>query len=369
MDRDPSPALLDPSDPTPGVGDLLRLWLSLQAAFAWAPQEIAGYLVGGESPEALANRFGVRLLSPRESARRAQVLARDQVRLLPITSPLYPARLRRLSDAPPLLAVRGQPSVLAARGVAIVGARAATVSGRQLARDLGHDLARAGLVVVSGLARGIDRAAHEGALDAGGFTVALQACGPDLTYPPEHRALADRIASSGGIVSELPLGSPPRAPHFPLRNRLISALAEAVVVVEARLRSGSLVTARHAADQGVDVLAVPGPVNAATSRGPHQLLREGAGLVEDARDVLAALGWPGDFAPPAHGNGGVEACDPLERAILDALATGPITPEALATALERRLPELAEALLELELRGEVGTDRDGQLCRLGRSQG
>lgn len=369
MDRDPS-VLLDPADPAPEARQALRLWLSLQEAFAWAPQEIAESLVDGQSPAAVASRFGVRLLSPGETARRAAELARHQVRLLPLSSPHFPARLRRLSDAPPLLAVRGQPAVLAARAVAIVGARAATASGRHLARGLAHDLARAGLVIISGLARGIDRAAHEGALEAGGFTVALQACGPDQVYPGEHRALANRIAGSGAVVSELPLGTPPRAPHFPLRNRLISALADAVIVVEARLRSGSLVTARHAANQGVDVLAVPGPVSAATSRGPHQLLREGAGLVEDAGDVLAALGWSsGSALPPGiAATPPVSSLAPQERAILAILAEGPITREALAKLLKRDLPELAEPLLELELRGELATDRDGRLCRLGRAE-
>ncbi len=233
-----------------------------------------------------ARRRGSRRASSRRGARK---LARIRARLLPFSSDAYPERLRRLVDAPPLLVVRGDPSVLRAPAVAIVGARAATHYGRTVARDLAATLARAGLVVVSGLAVGVDAAAHEGALEAGGLTVAFQACGPDRVYPAVHRRLADRIARAGAVVSELPPGTPPRSPHFPLRNRLISASSLAVVVVEARRRSGSLITARHAADQGVDVFAVPGPITAPTSQGPNRLIQDGAIPLLTPTDILEPL--------------------------------------------------------------------------------
>lgn len=341
----------------------LGSWLALQRRYAWQPQEIVPALMAGHALEEVVADAGLRPVAGAELERARSTLARVGAVLVPVTSHLYPGRLRRLVDAPPLLAVRGMPAVLAGRAVAIVGARAATSAGRAMAERLGHDLAQAGLVVVSGLARGIDRAAHLGALEAGGFTIAFQACGPDQVYPGAHRELATRIAGLGAVVSELPLGSPPRAPHFPLRNRLISAQAEAVIVVEARIRSGSLVTARHAADQGVDVFAVPGAVTSPTSQGPHQLLREGARIVESADDVLQALGWaPGASAPEGPAKlGGVSG------AILQLLAEGPLPRAQLAMGLGMPPQELAAPLLELELQGRIGWDREGRLELLGRS--
>lgn len=359
----PPPGILDPADGRPEAREEIRLWLSLQARFAFSPEDATRAFASGASAEALLARTpDARLLPSRQADDARGALARAGAVLVPFPSPAYPQRLRRLADAPPLLAIRGLPALLSARAVALVGARAATVTGKDVARRLAGRLAEAGLVIVSGLARGIDRAAHEGALEAGGTTVALQACGPEQVYPAAHRSLAGRIAGAGAVVSELPLGSPPRAPHFPLRNRLISALSEAVVVVEARVASGSLLTARHAADQGVEVFAVPGPIDAPTSRGPHQLLREGAGLVEGAADVLVALGLPAGTAAAA---GGPDLTGPEGR-ILESLAQRPRSREELARALRIGLPELAGPLLELELSGRVARDRDGRWRALGR---
>jgi DNA processing protein len=301
----------------------------------------------------------VRALSPVEGERLLATLARYGVRAVPIASPAYPERLRRLPDAPALLLVRGTVALLGVRSVAIVGARAATAYGLAIAHRLAFDLARAGLGVVSGLARGIDAAAHEGALEAGGATLAFQACGPERVYPQAHRRLADRIAAQGAVLSEFPVGTPPLAAYFPLRNRLISALSEAVVVVEGRERSGSLVTARRAGDQGVDVFAVPGPVDSPTSAGPHALIRDGAKLVRDARDVLFEMKIDVPEAPAprrARPSG-----DPLLRSILATLRREPLTRDALAQRLERPPAELAAPLLELELSGRLREDRDGSL--------
>ncbi len=341
----------------------LAVWLAVQRAFALRPQAIASWLRAGEPPAEILARAGLRPFDPRLAERARSALVRAGVVLLPLPSALYPPRLRRLADAPPLLAVRGLAGVLQGRAVAIVGARAATAPGKAFARALAGDLARAGVVVVSGLARGIDAAAHEGALEAGGFTVAFQACGPEQVYPAAHRGLARRVAAAGAILSELPCGTPPRAPYFPLRNRLISAQSEAVVVVEARRRSGSLVTARHAGEQGVEVMAVPGPLAAPTSAGPHQLIREGAALVESAADVLAALGI--ESGPPEPGPAPPSG-DGLRAQILRTLAVAPMTREGLAQELGVSLSELAEPLLDLELAGRVAMDRDGLLRRLDR---
>ena len=276
---------------------------------------------------------------------------------MPIASAAYPERLRRLADAPPLLLVRGTPALLLVRAVAIVGARAPTESGRATARRLAFDLARAGLAIVSGLARGIDAAAHEGALEAGGATIAFQACGPERVYPTAHRALAERIAARGALVTEFPPGTPPLPAYFPLRNRLISALAEAVIVVEARERSGSLVTARCAANQGVDVWAVPGPLDAPTSLGTNRLIQQGAGLVIEAADVLSDLG----IAAPARARGARSRARRSLARCSSALRQRALARDDLPAALGRPPGELAAALLELELAGRVREDRDGRL--------
>jgi len=351
--------VLDPRDPEPGARARLLGWLAVQRAFALAPQRIPARLRGGGALEAWLRLPGVRALAPAEGERTLATLARHAVRALPVTSPAYPERLRRLSDAPALLLVRGTAALLGVRVVAIVGARAATEYGCAIARRLAFDLARAGLAVVSGLARGIDAAAHEGALEAGGATLAFQACGPECTYPQAHRSLADRIAGSGAVVTEFPVGTPPLAAYFPLRNRLISGLAEAVVVVEGRERSGSLVTAQRAADQGVDVFAVPGPVGSPTSAGPHRLIQDGAHLVTGAADVLTRLRPPVP-APPASAPA-ARPSDPLLRSILARLRRAALTRDALARALARSPAELAAPLLELELAGRVREDRDGSL--------
>ena len=200
----------------------------------------------------------------------------------------YPALLARLSDAPAVLWARGSVAVLGRPAVAVVGSRAASPAGIAGGRLLAEDLAAAGLVVVSGLARGVDAAAHAGALTVG-TTVAVLGSGADVVYPAAHATLAAGIAGSGAVVSEFPPGTAPRRHHFPLRNRIISGLCLAVVVVEAAERSGALITARTALDQGREVMAMPGPIAGGRNRGAHGLIRDGALLVETAEDVLSAL--------------------------------------------------------------------------------
>lgn len=356
--------LLDPRDADPAARARLLLWLAIQERLAWEPQLAARALADDPDPVTLLARVGRTPPGDRrlEAARRA--LVRAEAGLLPRESPAWPALVTdRLKDPPPVLAVRGAPEALAARAVAVVGARAATRYGRDVARALGRALGGAGLVVLSGLARGVDAAAHEGALEAGGRSVALLGCGVDRVYPPEHRRLAARLVEAGGAVaSELPAGTPPRAPHFPLRNRLLAALAERVVVVEARLRSGSLVTARHAADQGVDVWAVPGPIDAPTSAGPNRLLYDGAWVLSRVEDLLESLGV-GEASPAASARaaGASAPTSPEIRAVRQALAEGPLGRDALGRRLGLAPDALAPVLLELELAGALAEDRDGRL--------
>ncbi len=202
--------------------------------------------------------------------------------------PLYPGALAAVEDAPPVLSVLGRPELLDQPAVAMVGARNASANGRRLARELAAGLGRAGLVVVSGLARGIDAAAHLGAIETG--TAAVVAGGVDIVYPEQNRGLYDALRRQGAIVAELPLGSEPQARHFPRRNRIISGMALGVLVVEAAARSGSLITARFALEQGREVFAVPGSPLDPRCRGANDLLRRGATLTESAEDVLAQLG-------------------------------------------------------------------------------
>jgi DNA processing protein len=212
---------------------------------------------------------------------------------------------------------------------------------------------------VSGLARGIDAAAHRGSLQGGGCTVAVLGCGPDRVYPHGHERLAEEIAARGALLSELSPGAPPFAYHFPLRNRLISALAEAVVVVEARARSGSLITVEHAAEQGREVLAVPGPVDSSASEGPNRLLRDGVAPALDAGDVLRAMGREPAAGPRAPARS--EPIDPEVRALWLSLRTQPATRDELGAQLGLSPQELAPRLLALELEGRIAEDRDGRL--------
>ena len=233
-----------------------------------------------------------------EAGRRVGIEARA------VFDPQYPALLSCIADPPPVLWVRGNIDILGRPTVAVIGSRAATPYALQVGSRIGAELAERGVVVASGLARGVDSAAHRGCLGAGGTTVAVQGCGLDRVYPPEHQELEKQIARHGLVLSELGPGAPPLPEHFSLRNRIISGISLATVVVEASERSGSLITARYALEQGRDVMAVPGSVLSGRNRGSHALLKDGARVVETADDVLQGLGWGiglpvAQEAPPA----------------------------------------------------------------------
>jgi DNA processing protein len=356
---------------------------------------IASSLEAGTTPDeilstAIDRRDARSLVTRTDAGRRA--LDRDVSRLeaigacvVPRGTPAYPERLSTLVDAPAVLLVRGEAASLSTMGIAIVGARAATQAARETARRLARDLAAQGLTIISGLARGIDAAAHRGALEVDGRTIAVLACGPDRIYPPEHRDLASQIARRGAIVSEMPIGAPPRRAHFPLRNRLISGLSIGVVVVEARRRSGSLITVRHALNQGREVFVVPGSVEGPFAEGTNLLLRDGARPILDARDVIEDLGLaealpapPSRPAPPrtplasrTHptppsspgSSSRASLPDSPAELVLALLEDGPLTRDVVADRARLGPGNLARALLELELANRVVLDRDGRLQR------
>jgi DNA processing protein len=261
-------------------------------------------------------------------------------------SPRFPALLAQIPNPPDELWIRGDLSVCHKPAVAVVGARGASRGGLAMAAAIAGDLARAGVVVVSGLARGIDSAAHEAALDAGGTTVAVLGTGIDVVYPAEHRELSERIARSGLLVTEYAPGAAPEVFHFPMRNRIISGLSRAVVVVEAAEKSGSLITARLAAEQGRDVMVVPGLVLGGRNRGAHALIRDGAKLVESAVDILQELSICGG---PSNSAGSPEIVE--------------FTVDDIAEQLKLAPGEALARLLEWELTGEIQRIGSGRFIR------
>jgi DNA processing protein len=272
----------------------------------------------------------------------------------------YPGLLANISDPPPLIYVKGGLLPQDHRAIAVVGSRRASNYGLAVCKKLCRELARHGWTVVSGMARGIDSGAHEGALEGGGRTLTVWGTGLDVVYPAENQQLAQRIAASGAIISEFPLGTPPEPGNFPARNRLISGLALAVVVVEAEDKSGSLITARMALDQNRQVCAVPGPIGQKTTAGPHRLIKEGAKLVERAEDiieeVLPMVGGTSPVAPlleKGSAAGANHQLDDSEQPLWDLLGIDPLHIDTIARQLKLNVSQAAELLLRLEMKGLV----------------
>jgi DNA processing protein len=287
-------------------------------------------------------------------------------RILELDDRHYPTALRNLPQPPPILYLQGRLELLERPGIAVVGTRCHTTYGRDATVSIVLGLVRAGYVIVSGLARGIDSIAHRTALDVGGDTVGVLGTGLDVPYPPEHEDLAGLMAERGCLVTEFPPGTPPLKYHFPQRNRLIAGLARAVLVVEAPERSGALITAHYALDEGKEIFAVPGPIHNESSRGTHRLIQDGAFLVTSAADILDVLGSrAGEPVPlPQAEFADAGACEPaharlhssasaLARRVWTALEVGAVDVEDLADAVEAAPAALASALLELELAGLV----------------
>ncbi len=295
-----------------------------------------------------------------ESAARALIEGpKLDIQPVPLFDARYPALLACTIDPPPVLWARGRLDVFARPAVAVVGSRAATPYALQVGTRLAAELAERGILVASGLARGVDSAAHRGCLRAGGQTVAVLGCGLDRVYPPEHDDLAAEIAVNGLLLAELAPGAAPLPEHFPLRNRIISGISLATVIVEASERSGSLITARCALEQGRDVMAVPGSVLSGRNRGSHGLLKDGAKVVEGADDILQELGWSAAARPgrPPH----ALASEPL----LAQMAPGELYElDDLVAATGIAAARLLARLTELELAGAVST-AGGRFVRQG----
>ncbi len=362
--------------PTLDAPTLLRAAATLQGAETLAEGcarlltlPAAELAILGLKPRAIAW-----LTAPQQKEIDADLLALERCRLqlLPSVASQYPALLAQQAGAPAVLWLRGAANVLSDRQLAIVGSRSATATGRSTAYDFAEYFAHGGLTVTSGLALGIDAAAHEGALAGGGKTIAVCGTGLARCYPRDHIALAERIVECGGaLVSELPPDAPPESRNFPDRNRIMSGLSVGVLVVEAARRSGSLITARHAGDQGREVFAIPGSIHNPMSRGCHELIRQGAKLVEEAADVFSELGIP-DLnqllrlpAKPAVGaQPALEGLDNAYEILLHAVAFEPTSVDTLVVRTGLPSESVASMLLILELEGKVAPHPGGRYIRM-----
>jgi DNA processing protein len=335
-----------------------RLALAVRDTDPARPEELLSRLarLWHEEPAALASRLAVT-----RDAAEAAIARGASSGLTPIVwrEAPYPPGLAAIYDPPPVLWYRGDVSVLARPSIALVGARAASTYALDVAERLGEGLARRGFPVVSGLARGVDGAAHRGAIGGGGPTVAVLGSGADVIYPAEHRDLAEEVVRSGAILSEHPPGSGPRPEHFPLRNRIISGLSMAIVVIEASEKSGSLITARSALEQGREVMAVPGNVLSSRNRGSHALLKDGAKLVEGVDDILEGLGV---WAHPAAASASNML---IQEPLLSRMEDGEgYALEDLEALTGMPAPALLARLLELEMAGQVVRREAGRFMRL-----
>jgi len=345
-----------------GVGDLtvlrlVRAWHSPEAVLRASRDELIG---SGCSPQlADAIRRGPESSACRSLERELNAIERGRIEVRSVLDPTYPTRLKMVADPPPLLYITGALTEQDDLAVAIVGARRATAAGRAMTEELSHDLAGAGMTVVSGLARGVDAAAHRGALAAQGRTIAVLGCGIDQTYPPEHERLRRQIEERGAILSEVPMGAPPHSHHFPRRNRIISGLSLGVIVTEAAISSGSLITARLAAEQGREVFAVPGFVKETTSRGTNALLKEGAALIECAQDVIDAVMPQLESAlrlrlqPSREKNERGDQLGNEEQMVYDILSYDPLTADDVIVNTGLSVSTVMASLLSLELRQRV----------------
>lgn len=362
--------------PSCASADLLALASLSLLPISWV-RHVAERLRAGEPPAALF----ARLVAERSAAdpgrfgwihgRACEAIARataDAIGMLPWSDVAYPPALAAIIDPPPLLWVRGAMDALAAQPVvAIVGARAASPYGLAVAERLAGDLAARGVMIVSGLARGVDSAAHRGALAAGGLTVAVLGSGVDVMYPPEHAPLARAIAARGAIASEFVPGTPPNPIFFPQRNRIISGLARAVVVIEAGEKSGSLITARSALEQGRDVLAVPGNVLTGRNRGAHGLLRDGAKIVESADDILEELNLSVSMNLGARAGASEPGkAPPIDRVLACLIVGEPCDLDEIAERSGFTPARLLPRLFEFEVQGLVRRAGGGRFVRIDR---
>lgn len=354
---------------TPGVGPetarrLLAAFGPPETVLAQSPAAWRA-VVGPRVAQALAEKPAG--LAEHLERAQAWLAAAPDHQVISLADPGFPSELLQMADPPVLLWVQGEvQSLRHPVRLAMVGSRHPTPQGQSNARQFAHALAEAGVCVVSGLAAGVDGAAHEGALEGGGVTIAVVGTGLDIVYPRRHTSLARRIAAAGCLVSEYLPGTGPHQSHFPRRNRLIAGLSQGTLVVEAAVQSGSLITARLAAEQGREVFAIPGSIHSPQARGCHALIRQGAKLVESAQDILEDLrlvpATPADH--PADGASASEASGD-EAALLQAMGFDPVSFDALQARTGIDTPTLQARLLELELEGLVARLPGGLLQRLG----
>jgi DNA processing protein len=351
-------------------------WLALNRSPALTRAELDVLGEGRATPlEVLAGRPGRRRAGHRGAAvpdwRGVEAdlawLAAPGRHLVTWSMPDYPPLLRQIADPPPVLFVQGDRDTLGAPQLAMVGSRCASPAGLETAHCLSAQLAGCGLVVTSGLALGVDAASHRGAIAGGGRTLAVAANGLDIVYPRGHRRLAAQVADNGALISEFPPGTAPLARHFPRRNRLISGLALGVVVVEAARRSGSLITARLAGEQGREVFAVPGPIQSPLAWGCHHLIRQGAKLVENVGDILEELAFDGlPVAVNLAAGGSAEpilGLDAAQTKVLESLADRATSVDSVVERSGLTADTVCSILLALELRGLVAPVAGGAYCR------
>ena len=341
---------------TPGVGSILikRLldrFKTPEAVFRASLKELVrieglGEKVAGEIRK-----------GPSEKAvkRELYLLEKTGGKVVTLKDGDYPTRLKDIYDPPALLYLRGELRIEDELAVAIVGSRKTSAYGREVTEKIGEDLARHGVTVVSGMARGIDSVAHKGALQGGGRTIAVLGCGVDVIYPPENRNLFYQIIERGAILSEFPMGSPPEGGHFPRRNRIISGLSIGVVIVQASAESGSLITAGYALEQGREVFAVPGNVGAEGSRGTNQLIKEGAKLVESSEDILEEIlpQWRREGATAQKGDPAVLSLTEPEKTLYGLLGETPSHIDAIIRESRLDPGRVSSLLLNLELKGLI----------------
>jgi DNA processing protein len=349
-------------------------WLSLERIPRVGPLSMARLIAAFGSPrsvleagdreirqrtglsEKLASAIASHAPPESEIQKDIETLERLGVRLITRWDPEYPENLKEIYDPPAVLFVRGELLQTDSKAVAVVGTRNPTRYGIEMTETISRDLARAGVTVVSGLARGIDTACHWASLKAGGRTIGVLGCGIDVHYPRENKDLVEEICSAGAVMTEFRPGVAPHATNFFRRNRIVSGLSKGVLVVEAAINSGSLITAGHAADQNRDVFAVPGSVLNIRCQGPHALLKQGAGLVESAADILEALFTAPTAdaqASPFRASGAPEDLTQDQRTVVEALDPDPVPIDLLCEALGMDPGKLSAVLLDLELRGLV----------------
>ncbi len=336
-----------------GFAKLLERYGSPEAVLEEAPANLRREgMISAEAADQLRDPvFRERVEQQLETARQMHIT------ILTLEDERYPQYLREIFAPPPVLYVRGDCSVFERHAVAVVGSRSPTVYGKHATATVVRELAECSFVIVSGLARGIDAVAHETAVAAGGETIAVLGCGVEEVYPRSNRELGERIIENGCIVSEFPMGTPPEAFNFPRRNRIISGLSTAVVVVEAGEKSGSLITAGYALQQGREVAAVPGPINSPLSRGTFNLIRDGATPVRNGRELAESLAvitshrLNTDRIPPSEPPENIFTDD--ERRVLEGLTNEPLRIDAIAEQLGMAVTDLFVMLLNLELKGFV----------------